>query len=85
MEYELKVAAEFADNSASAENAAEQLTNFGIKTSVRGINFQQMPIDVSEGTFQLALRGWGAGNPHPQFSYEINLTNTTPYFSGVGT
>lgn len=85
MEYELKVAAEFADNAASAENAANQLTEFGINVEVRGINFQQMPIDVNEGKFQLALRGWGAGNPHPQFSYEINLTQYNAVFSGVGT
>lgn len=84
MEYELKVAAEFADNSASAENAAEQLTAFGIKVDVRGINFQQMPIDVNEGNFQMAIRGWGAGNPHPQFSYELNFTQHNAYFSGVG-
>lgn len=84
MEYELKVAAEFADNAGSAENAANQLTEFGIKVEVRGINFQQMPIDVNEGNFQLALRGWGAGNPHPAFSYEIDLTQYNAAFSGIG-
>jgi len=84
MEYELMVAAEYADNSAAAENAAEQLTNFGIKTSVRGVNFNQVPIDVNEGNFQLAIRGWGAGNPHPQFSFELDLTQHNAYFSGVG-
>ena len=84
MEYELKVAAEYADNSASAENAAEQLTNFGIKTTVRGINFQQMPIDADEGNFELIFRGWGTGNPHPQFSFEIDFTRYNSYFSGVG-
>jgi peptide/nickel transport system substrate-binding protein len=84
MEYELMVAAEFADNSASAENAAEQLTSFGIKTTVRGVNFNQVPIDVNEGNFQLAIRGWGAGNPHPQFSYELDFTQHNAYFSGVG-
>ncbi|MCB0142615.1 MAG: hypothetical protein KDE50_22120, partial [Caldilineaceae bacterium] len=84
MEYELKVAAEYADNAASAENAADQLTEFGIKTSVRGVNFNQIPIDVNEGNFQLAIRGWGAGNPHPAFSYEIDLTQYNAFFSGVG-
>lgn len=84
MEYELKVAAEFADHAGSAENAANQLTEFGIKVEVRGINFQQMPIDVNEGNFQLAMRGWGTGNPHPQFSYELNFTQHNAYFSGVG-
>jgi peptide/nickel transport system substrate-binding protein len=85
MEFELTAPAEFADWSAAAENVAEQLTNFGVKTVFRGVNFQQHPIDVNEGRFQMAIRGWGAGNPHPVFSYEINFTTHNAYFSGVGT
>jgi len=85
MEFTLTAPAEYADWSAAAENAAEQLTNFGIKTEFRGVNFQQHPIDVNEGNFQLAIRGWGAGNPHPQFSYQADLTTHNAYFSGVGT
>ncbi|MEZ4623115.1 MAG: ABC transporter substrate-binding protein [Caldilineaceae bacterium] len=85
MEFQLTAPAEFADWSAAAENAAEQLTNFGIKTEFRGVNFQQHPIDVNEGNFQLAIRGWGTGNPHPQFSYQTDLTFHNAYFSGVGT
>ena len=84
MEFELTAPAEFADWSAAAENAAEQLTNFGIKTEFRGVNFNQHPIDINEGNFQLAIRGWGAGNPHPQFSYEVDFTTHNAYFSGVG-
>ena len=84
MEFELTAPAEFADWSAAAENVAEQLTNFGIKTEFRGVNFNQHPIDINEGNFQLAIRGWGAGNPHPQFSYEVDFTTHNAYFSGVG-
>lgn len=73
MEYELSMPGEYADWSAAAENAAEQLTQFGIKTTVRAINFAQHSIDVNEGRFQMAIRAWGAANPHPHFSYVQNL------------
>jgi peptide/nickel transport system substrate-binding protein len=69
MEYELTVPAEYADWSAAAENVAEQLTAFGIKTTVRGVTFTQHPVEVNQGKFQLAIRAWGAGNPHPHFSF----------------
>jgi len=73
MEYELTVPAEYADWSAAAENLAEQLTAFGIKTAVRGVEFHQHPIEVNKGNFQLAIRGWGSGDPHPHFSYRQDL------------
>jgi len=69
MEYELTVPAEYADWSAAAENLAEQLTAFGIKITLRGVTFTQHPIEVNQGKFELAIRGWGAGNPHPHFSF----------------
>ncbi|MBS1251308.1 MAG: putative ABC transporter-binding protein [Anaerolineales bacterium] len=73
MEFELTAPAEFADWSAAAENLAEQLTKFGIKTTVRGITFTQHPTDVRQGKFELAIREWGAGHPHPHFSYVTNF------------
>jgi len=85
MEFELTAPAEFADWSAAAENLAQQLTDFGIKTAFRGITFTQHDIDVQDGKFEMAIRAWGAGNPHPNFSYNFNLR--TPYnqtISGVG-
>lgn len=84
MEFELTAPAEFADWSAAAENTAEQLTAFGIKTAFRGVNFNQHPIDVNEGKFQLAIRGWGAGNPHPSFSYETDFSVHNAAASGIG-
>jgi len=69
MEYELTVPAEYADWSAAAENLAEQLTKFGIKTTVRGVTYTQHPTEVNQGKFQMAIRAWGAGNPHPHFSF----------------
>jgi len=71
--WELMVPADFADWSAAAENAAQQLNKFGFKITVRGINFQQEGPEVRAGKFQIAIRSWGAGNPHPYFSYVADL------------
>ncbi|MBV7328004.1 ABC transporter substrate-binding protein [Chloroflexi bacterium TSY] len=84
MEWELTAPAEFSDWSAAAENTAEQLTAFGFKTAFRGVNFQQHPIDVNEGKFQLAIRGWGAGNPHPHFALNNNLTTHNAAATATG-
>jgi peptide/nickel transport system substrate-binding protein len=73
LEFELTAPAEFADWSAAAENLATQLTDFGIKTTFRGVQFQQHNEDVQQGKFTIAIRGWGAGNPHPFFSYDTDL------------
>lgn len=73
-EFEMLVPAEYADSSASAQNSAEQLSKFGIKTTVRTVTYTQFPIDLDKGNFQLALSGWGSStNPHPFFSYDNNL------------
>ena len=69
MQYELNAPAEFADWSAAAENLAQQLTNFGIKTTVRTITFTQYETLVSDGRFELAIQVWGQGHPHPHFSW----------------
>ncbi|MBE3598431.1 MAG: ABC transporter substrate-binding protein [Limnochordaceae bacterium] len=73
MALELSVPAEYADWSAAAENAAEQLTRFGIKTTVRAITFTQQPIEIQQGRFQMAIQAWGVGNPHPHFSFVQDL------------
>jgi peptide/nickel transport system substrate-binding protein len=78
LEFELTAPAEFADWSAAAENLATQLTDFGIKTTFRGVQFQQHNEDVQQGKFTLAIRAWGAGNPHPFFSYETDLLLFNP-------
>jgi peptide/nickel transport system substrate-binding protein len=81
LDFELTAPAEFADWSAAAENLATQLTDFGIKTTFRGVQFQQHNQDVQQGTFVVAIRGWGAGNPHPFFSYEADLLTYNPPLS----
>lgn len=82
LSYTLTAPAEFADWSAAAENAAQQLTDFGIPVSFRGVNFQQHPIDVRQGNFELAIRDWGSNFPHPQFSYNTNF-NSYNYTGGT--
>ena len=71
--FELLVPAEFADWSAAAENAAQQLNKFGFKITVRGIQFQQEAVEVRSGKFQIAIRSWGAANPHPYFAFVGDL------------
>ncbi|HEV8634084.1 MAG TPA: ABC transporter substrate-binding protein [Chloroflexota bacterium] len=73
MDYEVSVPAEYADSSAVAINVAEQLSRFGIKTTVRTVTFTQHPIEVNEGKFQFTIRGWGAADPHPHFSFDAAL------------
>lgn len=75
LEYELSVPPEFADWSAAAEDLAGQLTAFGIKTVIRGVPNPQHLANVNEGRFQLAIRLWGSGNPHPYFAYVQDLFN----------
>jgi peptide/nickel transport system substrate-binding protein len=85
LSFELTAPSEFADWSAAAENLAEQLTEFGIETTFRGVTFTQHPSDVRAGNFQMAIREWGAGNPHPHFSFDVdfNTYNTTGGSVGV--
>jgi len=85
-EYEIAYPAEFADWSASATNAADQLTKFGIKVTPRSVTFTQEPIDVDKGNFQLAIQAWGASTqPHPTFSFIQDLfTHNIPTAANQG-
>lgn len=68
--FDLTFPAEYPDWSASAADVTDQLTNFGIKITPLAVTVTQQPIDVDQGKFQMAIRGWGnSSNPHPHFSY----------------
>jgi peptide/nickel transport system substrate-binding protein len=84
IEVEFLFQAEFADWSAAAKNACEQLTVFGIKCSGRSITFTQFNPEVRDGKFELASLTWGSGNPHPQFSYNDDFRRWNEAMSGVG-
>ncbi len=73
--FELKFPAEFADWSAAAENATEQLNDFGFQITGSAIQFQQQLQDVYDGNFEMAIRGWGSASPSPGQSYLY------PYFT----
>jgi len=69
MEFELSVPSDFTDWLPVAQDAAEQLTDFGIKTTVRGIPNDQHVEEVKAGKFQMAIRLWGFPRPFPFFAY----------------
>jgi peptide/nickel transport system substrate-binding protein len=71
--YELYFPSDFADWTSAANHAADALTKFGIKITLRGAIRSTQLADVNGGKFQLALMGWGIGNPHPQSSYVQDL------------
>ncbi len=66
----------FGDWSASAQDLTEQLNKQGFQLEVRVIDQNQIPIEVDNGNFEIAIQGWGSSaNPHPHFSY------TTAFFT----
>jgi peptide/nickel transport system substrate-binding protein len=68
--YDLLWPAEFPDWSAAGQDLATQLTDFGFRISALAVTAEQQPVDVDQGKFDLAIRGWGSStNPHPHFSY----------------
>jgi peptide/nickel transport system substrate-binding protein len=69
MAFELIFPAEFLDWAAAAENATQQLNDFGFEITARGVQFQQQQQDVYDGNFQMAIRNWGIGSPFPGQSY----------------
>ncbi len=85
--YELSFPAEFADWSAAGQDLAEQLTDFGFVIDPRAITFTQQPIDVDQGAFDFAVRGWGnSTNPHPHFSFSTAFfTHNTLAVNNGGT
>lgn len=84
--YEIQFPQTFADWSAAATNAAEQLSNFGIKVVPRGVDDKQAPVDIDKGAFQLAIQAWGASNhPHPHFAFVQDLfTHNIPIAKNQG-
>lgn len=83
--FELSFPAEFADWSAAALAATDQLVAFGIEIEPRAITYTQQPLDVDKGNFELAVQGWGSSsNPHPHFSFTqaLFLHNTLAINNG---
>jgi peptide/nickel transport system substrate-binding protein len=85
-QYEMIFPAEYADWSASAQDAAEQLTTFGIQVTPRSVTFTQEPDQIDRGDFQLGIQAWGNGSqPHPHFSFVQDLfTHNIPIAANLG-
>lgn len=75
VEFELYVPSDFADWAAAADNVAQQLTKFGMKTAVRGPVWTQYTTDMNAGKFQMGLLPWGSSTPHPTFAFLANMIN----------
>lgn len=67
--FELKFPTEFADWSAAAENATQQLNEFGFQITATGVQFQQEEQDAYDSNFQLIIRNWGVSSPFPGRAY----------------
>lgn len=81
MEFELSVPSDFADWFATAENAAQQLTKGGIKTTVRGYQSADRATTQSDGKYQMLVDlTTYTSPPHPQtaFNYVLNIPRNNP-------
>ncbi|MFD0556370.1 peptide/nickel transport system substrate-binding protein [Stackebrandtia endophytica] len=85
-EYTIKYPGDFADWAASGDNAAEQLTAFGIKLTPNPIDFEQYTQEVDLGEFQFAINLWGSSqHPHPHFAFVTDLfLHNTPIAQNIG-
>lgn len=74
-EYEIMFPAELANHLATGQSVTEQLNAFGFQINPVSVSFTQAGTDVLEGRFQISTAGggWGAGNPHPHYSYSQNF------------
>lgn len=74
MVYELIVPADFTEYLASSENAAQQLSKFGIKVTVKPYDSSQRNNVHKAGTYQLSMDiGFRFTYFHPFVSYDYNL------------
>jgi peptide/nickel transport system substrate-binding protein len=76
--YNLLVASDYADWLGGANNLAEQLSAFGLHTTVQAVNHVQSGQQTLQGNFTLAIGGWGAGSPYPEFSYDTDILEQVP-------
>ncbi len=71
--------AEWADYGAAAQNAVEQLNDFGFSLTSRAVQWQQLDEDLKAGNYTLTVRSWGAASPFPtdQFNGPLRSWNYT--------
>lgn len=85
-EYEIKYPGEYADWSASGDDVAAQLTEFGIPVTAKAVDFEQYTIEIDTGEFELGIQQWGSStHPHPHFAFVQDLfTHNTPIAKNQG-
>jgi len=79
--FEISVPADFADWLATAENAAQQLSLFGIDATVRGYPSSERGATQSEGNYDILIDiSMYYNPPHPQtsFNYYLNVPRNDP-------
>lgn len=76
---------EYADFASAGENVSLQLKKFGIDAPMRAVTAPQFPEDANQGRFDMMIRVWGAGHPHPHFSlYNDLISYNYPMKLGKG-
>jgi len=60
---EFKFPAEFADFSASAQDAISQMNDFGFDITARALPWQETAADIRAGDFELSIWSWAGGSP----------------------
>lgn len=60
---EYKFPAEFADFSAAAQNAIDQMNEFGFDITPVATPWQQTAQDIRDGNFELSVWSWASGSP----------------------
>lgn len=85
-EYEIKYPGDYADWSASGDDVASQLKDFGIKMTSKSVDFEQYTIEIDTGEFEMGIQQWGSSqHPHPHFSFVSNLfTHNIPVAKNQG-
>ena len=85
IELELSVPSDFADWFASAENAAQQLNKFGIKSTVRGYQSSERATVQSDGKYNILVDlaiYYNPPNPRTSFNYYLNAPRNNPNKDG---
>lgn len=76
IELNLSVPSDFADWLGAAENAAQQLNNFGLQTTVRGYNSSERSTTILETNYEILVDvAMRTNPPHPNSAFRSILTN----------
>lgn len=60
----------WSDGSTASTEIASQLTAFGIKTTVDGIDSTMRQSNINDGAYEVAVSFFGTGQAHPMFAFE---------------